>query len=66
MAIQSLVHAEHRGHLLDDIRALLVIALVLAVLTPRGEQPASRGRSLRHVVAINGSVDTPGAVAARR
>ena len=38
MAIQAFVYPEHRGHLLGDVPALLVIALVLAVLTPRGEQ----------------------------
>jgi hypothetical protein len=35
MAAQSLVYPEHRGHLLGDVPALLLIALVLAVLTPR-------------------------------
>ncbi len=36
MAAQSLVNSEHRGHLLGDVPALLVVAAVLAVLTPRG------------------------------
>jgi len=35
MAVQSLVYPEHRGHLLGDVPALLLIALVLAILTPR-------------------------------
>jgi len=35
MAAQALVYSEHRGHLLGDVPALLLIALVLAVLTPR-------------------------------
>jgi hypothetical protein len=35
MALQALVYPEHRGHLLGDVPALLVIAIVLAVLTPR-------------------------------
>jgi len=35
MAVQSLVYPEHRQHLLSDVPALLLIALVLAVLTPR-------------------------------
>ena len=35
MAAQSLVYPEHRGHLLGDVPALLLIAIVLAVLTPR-------------------------------
>lgn len=36
MAAQSLVNSEQRGHLLGDVPALLVVAAVLAVLTPRG------------------------------
>jgi hypothetical protein len=36
MAAQSLVYPEHRGHLLGDVPALLLIAIVLTVLTPRG------------------------------
>src|SRR5580700_3022609 len=35
MAAQALVYPEHRGHLLGDVPALLLIAVVLAVLTPR-------------------------------
>jgi hypothetical protein len=35
MALQALVYPEQRGHLLGDVPALLVIAIVLAVLTPR-------------------------------
>lgn len=35
MAVQSLLNSEHRGHLLGDVPALLVIAAVLAFLTPR-------------------------------
>jgi uncharacterized protein DUF6632 len=36
MAVQSLVNPEHRGHLFGDVPALLIVAAVLAVLTPRG------------------------------
>jgi hypothetical protein len=36
MAAQSLVNPEQRGHLLGDVPALLVVAALLAVLTPRG------------------------------
>jgi hypothetical protein len=36
MAAQSLVYPEHRGHLVGDVPALLLIAIVLTVLTPRG------------------------------
>jgi hypothetical protein len=35
MAVQALIYPEQRGHLLGDVPALLVIAIVLAVLTPR-------------------------------
>jgi len=36
MAIQALANSEQRGHLVGDVPALLVIAAVLAFLTPRG------------------------------
>lgn len=36
MAVQSLANLEHIGHLWGDVPALLVIAGVLAFLTPRG------------------------------
>ncbi len=39
MATQSFARAENHGHLLGDVPALLIVAVVLAVLTPRG-QPA--------------------------
>jgi hypothetical protein len=32
MAVQSLQHAEHRGHLLGDVPALLLVAGVLSAL----------------------------------
>jgi hypothetical protein len=35
MAIQSFVYPEHIGHLFGDVPALYLIALVLAVLTPK-------------------------------
>ncbi len=35
MAVQALVYPMHRGHLLGDVPALFVIAVVLGVLTPR-------------------------------
>jgi hypothetical protein len=35
---------ENHGHLLGDVPALLIVALVLAILTPRGD-PAD---TLRH------------------
>jgi hypothetical protein len=39
MAAQSIVYPEHVGHLLGDVPALLIIAVVLAFLMPRS--PAS-------------------------
>jgi hypothetical protein len=36
MAAQSLVNAEHMGHLWGDVLALFLVAAVLAILTPRG------------------------------
>ena len=41
MAVQSFASAGNRGHLLGDVPALLVVAAVLAVLTPR-RQTAGR------------------------
>ena len=35
MALQSFTDAAERGHLLGDVPALLVVAIVLAALTPR-------------------------------
>ena len=34
MAAQSIAYPEHRGHLLGDVPALLIVAIVLAVLMP--------------------------------
>ncbi len=36
MAVQAVVDPAERGHLPGDVAALLLIAVVLAVLTPRG------------------------------
>ena len=41
MAAQSIVYPEHRGHLYGDVPALLLIAVVLAILTPRGAKVAA-------------------------
>lgn len=35
MAIQSFVYPEHIGHLIGDVPALLLIAIVLSALTPK-------------------------------
>jgi hypothetical protein len=45
MAAQALVNPEHMGHLWGDVPALLVVAAVLALLTPRtaAAEPAVRG-----------------------
>jgi hypothetical protein len=41
MAAQSLVYPEHRGHLLGDVPALLIVAVVLAFLMPRSSAGGS-------------------------
>ncbi|MFZ3246570.1 MAG: DUF6632 domain-containing protein [Candidatus Acidiferrales bacterium] len=38
MAVQALQFPEHRGHLLGDVPALLLVALALAVLTVRAKK----------------------------
>lgn len=42
MSAQSLVYPEHRGHLFGDVPALLLIAIVLAILTPRTAMAEAR------------------------
>jgi|SRR5579863_1098377 len=37
MAVQALNMPAEHGHLFGDVPALLIVAIVLAVLTPRGE-----------------------------
>jgi len=48
MTAQSFMHADHLGHLLGDVPALFVIAIVLALLTPRGME----AQRLRQQVAM--------------
>jgi hypothetical protein len=36
MAVQALVDSSEHGHLVGDVPALLLVAVVLGVLTPRG------------------------------
>jgi hypothetical protein len=36
MAVQSFANPDHKGHLWGDVPALLFVAVLLAVLTPRG------------------------------
>jgi hypothetical protein len=38
MAMQSVLHPGHMGHLAGDVPALFIAAVVLAVLTPRGDR----------------------------
>jgi len=38
MTVQSFEAPENHGHLVGDVPALLVVALLLAVLTPRGQR----------------------------
>jgi len=38
MAVQSFEGPENHGHLLGDVPALIVVAVVLAILTPRASQ----------------------------
>lgn len=43
MAGQALTDPTERGHLIGDVPALLVVAIALAVLTPRGSARAASG-----------------------
>src|SRR5271168_4070148 len=36
MAAQSVANPEHMGHLWGDVMALFLVAIILAILTPRG------------------------------
>jgi len=36
MAVQAATNSQHRGHLWGDVPALFVVAIILALLTPRG------------------------------
>ena len=45
MAAQSLVYAQHIGHLWGDVLALFVVAAVLAFLTPRTVRGAGTPRA---------------------
>src|SRR6202795_5284550 len=42
MAAQSLANSEHMGHLWGDVLALILVAIVLGLLTPRGATAALR------------------------
>ena len=48
MAVQALTEPGQMGHLVGDVPALLIAALVLAVLTPRNDETInSAGQALR-------------------
>jgi hypothetical protein len=61
MAVQSLVSSGNHGHLVGDAPALLIVAAVLAVLTPRGEKGAalSGAWSKRRQATTGESAATP-------
>lgn len=40
MTVQSLQHAEHSGHLVGDVPALLLVAVVLGALAPSAKTPS--------------------------
>jgi hypothetical protein len=40
MAVQSLQHGEHFGHLLGDVPALILVAVVLSALAPATSREA--------------------------
>ena len=44
MTVQALVNHQNHGHLLGDVPALFLIAIVLAALTPRGEKAGALQR----------------------
>jgi Family of unknown function (DUF6632) len=39
MAVQALTQPEHMGHMMGDVPALVVVAIVLALLMPRAGAP---------------------------
>jgi hypothetical protein len=41
MAVQAVIDPAERGHLVGDVPAMLLVAIVLAFLTPRGAVPAN-------------------------
>ncbi|CEK11582.1 DUF6632 domain-containing protein [Legionella hackeliae] len=38
MAVQAIYYPKHIGHLLGDVPALIICALILGILTPRAKQ----------------------------
>jgi hypothetical protein len=50
MAAQSLANPEHIGHLWGDVPALLILAAILALLTPRGATAKPAGKVLDKMI----------------
>lgn len=48
MAVQALVHPQHREHLYGDVPALLIVAIVLAIATRSSTPMAGRAPSWLH------------------
>ena len=46
MAVQAVTDAGQMGHLLGDVPALFLVAIVLAALTPRGEETNAARRTV--------------------
>ena len=46
MAVQAVTDAGQMGHLLGDVPALFLVAIVLAALTPRGEEANAARRTV--------------------
>ena len=51
MAVQALNMPAEHGHLLGDIPALLLVAVVLAVLMPRGASAEMAKTAAQHATA---------------
>jgi hypothetical protein len=53
MTVQALAASGQHGHLIGDVPALFIIAIVLAVLTPRRVAPEALERDARHDAAVH-------------
>lgn len=53
MTVQALAASGQHGHLIGDVPALFIIAIVLAVLTPRRVAPEALKRDARHDAAVH-------------
>jgi hypothetical protein len=59
MTVQSLVSPAQHGHLVGDVPTLFVVALVLAVLTPRGEKATAMQRAVRPLARESPAAHAP-------